>query len=109
MAPPIDGGITDAEWRDAADRHQPPGCLIRPVEAHRPSDKAAKQRAGDPDQNRDDETTRVPSRDQELRNDSDDKPENDPRENTHSNLLLGGGLLQTEGPQAFEDARRGLG
>src|SRR5690606_17484963 len=67
----------------AEERGNPARALSRAVPAERAADEAADQRAGNAQQNRHDDATRVVSRHDQLGNGADNQTEENPAQNLH--------------------------
>jgi len=66
-----------------------PGDLIRAVEAHGSSEEPTDERAGNPEEDRDDEAAGIIARHHEFRESPDHQPEDNPRKNSdHRSVLL---------------------
>jgi hypothetical protein len=57
--------------------------LTRTIQVKRLPDESAEERADDTEENRDDDSTGIATRHDELRDDPDDQTEEDPTENAH--------------------------
>src|SRR5829696_722012 len=85
-----EGAVDDQQEQGAADSDKPgPDVeeLVEVANVQCAGDEAAHQGPGDPDQRRDDESTGIIAGQDELRDRAGEKPENDPADDSHEQVL----------------------
>src|SRR5687768_7365191 len=91
-----DQAIEQQQQNGAHKRGNPPGLLARPDEPERSSEKPAQQRAGDADQDGDDNPARVLAGHDQLGQRTDDKTEQNPLQDFHASSSAGPMLQESD-------------